>query len=110
MPARGVENKDGMRAGRNGLGDFLEMLVHGFGVGVGHDEPSAHPTVRADRAEQIGPLVARIAHGAGPCSFSRLVSVPFCPTRASTLHEASTVKRKPDVFLPSRVLTYRPIY
>src|SRR5208337_3402182 len=57
--------------GADGFGDFLEMLVHGFGVGVGHHKPRAHPTVRADGAEQIGPLVARIAHGAGPGSFSR---------------------------------------
>jgi len=47
------------------------MPVHGFGVGVRHDERSAHPTIRADGAEQIGPLIARIAHGAGARSFSR---------------------------------------
>ena len=71
MPARAIEDKRGMRAGRDGFGDLLEMLVHGFGVGVGHHKPRAHPTVRADGAEQIGPLVACIAHGAGPGSFSR---------------------------------------
>ena len=54
MPARAIKDKRGMRAGRHRFGDFLEMLVHGFGVGVGHNKPCAHPTVRADGAEQIG--------------------------------------------------------
>jgi len=54
-----------MGAGRDGFRDLLEMPVHGLGVCVGHDEPRACPTVRTDGAEQISPLVAGIAHGAG---------------------------------------------
>ena len=57
--------------GDYGFADFLKMLVHGFGVGVRHDERCAHSTIRADGAEQISPLIARIAHGAGARSFSR---------------------------------------
>ena len=71
MPARPIEDKGGMRARRNGFADFLKMPVHGFGVGVRHNEPSAHPTVRTNGAEQIGPFIARIAHGAGSGSLAR---------------------------------------
>ena len=71
MPAGAVEDKRGVRARGYGFGDFLKMLVHGFGVGIGHDESRAHPAVRADGPEQIGPFIARIANGAGPRSFSR---------------------------------------
>ena len=71
MPARAIEDKRGVRAGGYGFGDFLKMLVHGFSVGVRHNEPRPYAPVRADGPEQIGPLIARIAHGAGPRSFSR---------------------------------------
>ena len=71
MPARAVEEQRRMRAWRDGFTDLRKMFVHGVCVGVGHDDPSAHSTVRANGAEQIGPLVARIAHGARACPFSR---------------------------------------
>jgi hypothetical protein len=71
MPARAIEDKRGMRAGGYCFADLLKMPVHGFGVGVRHNKPCAHSTIRADGAEQIGPLVTRIAHGAGARSFSR---------------------------------------
>jgi hypothetical protein len=60
-----------VRAGGYGFADVLKMPVHGFGVGVGHNEPRPHPAARADGPEQISPLAARIAHGAGARSFSR---------------------------------------
>ena len=47
MPACAVEDNDAMRARRDGFGDFLKMPVHGFGVGVGHEEPRTPATVRA---------------------------------------------------------------
>ena len=86
MPARAVEEERGMCAGRDGFGDLLEVFVHGLGVGVGHDDPGAYAAVRADGAEQVGPFIARIAHGRGLVTFraQSLVSVPFCPTRASS--------------------------
>ena len=71
MPARAIEDERGMRAGRDGFADFLKMPVHGFGVGVGHDEPRTYPTVGTNGAEQIGPLKARIADGARSRPFSR---------------------------------------
>ena len=71
MPASAIEDKRGMGAGGYGFADFVQMPVHGFGVGVRHDERSAHSTIRADGAEQISPLIARIAYGAGTRSFSR---------------------------------------
>ena len=71
MPARAVENERGVRARRDGFRDDFEMFIHGFGIGVGHHDPSAHGALRADGAEQIGPFIARIAQCAGPCSYSR---------------------------------------
>ena len=70
MPARAIEDECRVRARRDGFADFLEVFGHGFGVGVGHDESRADPALRTDGAEQIGPLIAGIADGAGSCSFA----------------------------------------
>src|SRR5258708_39251251 len=40
--------------------DFLEVELHGLGVGEGQREPGSDPARGTDRAEQIGALVALI--------------------------------------------------
>src|SRR5262245_4549514 len=69
MPARLIEHEDGVSARRDRFSDLLKMLIHGFGVGIGHDEPGPKLARGADGAEQIGPLISCIAHSAGSCSF-----------------------------------------
>jgi len=51
MPARAIENERGVRARRDGFTDLLEMFVHGFGVGVRHDDPHAYGALGADGPE-----------------------------------------------------------
>lgn len=67
------------------------MLVHGLRVGMGHDDARANCPIRANRTEEIGPLIARIADGAGlvPLRAQSLVSVPFWPMRASSWNQIS---------------------
>lgn len=62
VPAGLIHEQDGMGPGRNGLGDFSEMQVHGIGVAERQDEPCTLAVRGADRAEDIGrggPLVMR---------------------------------------------------
>jgi len=42
--------------------DLLEVLVHRFGIHHRHDDGGTDATIRADRAEQVGRVVANIAH------------------------------------------------
>lgn len=71
MPSGAVEHEHGMGAGRDGARDLGEMLVHGFRVCVGHDQSGAGGAAGADGPEDIGPLVARVADGAGAASAPR---------------------------------------
>ena len=66
VPARAVEDEHGMGARRDGKGDLGEVGVHRGGVGEGHDEPRRHAARRADRAEDVGPLVAGVARRPRP--------------------------------------------
>src|SRR6202521_967101 len=49
-----------MRAGRDGTSDLVAVLLHGFGVGIRHDDRDTSIAARTDRAEQIGVLIALI--------------------------------------------------
>jgi hypothetical protein len=60
-PAGAVEHEHGVSARRDGAGDLGEVIVHRAGVGEGHDEARGHAALRADRAENAGPLVAGVA-------------------------------------------------
>jgi hypothetical protein len=71
MPSRAVEDEDGVSARRDRLGDLAEMPVHCFGIGIGHDEACAELAHWANGAEQVGPLVARVPHGARTGALSR---------------------------------------
>jgi hypothetical protein len=52
---------DGMGAGGDGRRDLGEVGVHRRSVGEGQHRAGSDPAVRADRAEEIGPLVAGVA-------------------------------------------------
>ena len=49
-----------MRAGSDRATDLIDMLLHGFGVGIGHDDRHSGIAARADCAKQIGVLIALI--------------------------------------------------
>ena len=49
-----------MRAGSDRATDLIDMLLHGFGVGIGHDDRHTGIAARTDGAEQIGVLIALI--------------------------------------------------
>jgi hypothetical protein len=68
VPAGAVEQQDGMRSFSDGAGDFIEVELHGFGIGVGESQGSACAAGRADRAEQIGALIALVGWLSGPRS------------------------------------------
>jgi hypothetical protein len=55
-----------MGAGRDAAGDLGEMVVHRAGVGEGHDEARGDAALRADGAEDVGPLVAGVARRPRP--------------------------------------------
>ncbi len=71
VPAGTIHQHDGVRAGRDGSGDFVEMGLHGVGVGVRHHERRAGSPGRADGAEQVGVFVALILRLARPASGPR---------------------------------------
>jgi hypothetical protein len=87
MPAGAVQHENIMRALGDRPGYLDEMGVHGPGVGMGHDQRGGRPALRADGAEDVGPLVAGVARGARgrvARSAQTRVSVPCWPTRASS--------------------------
>src|SRR4029453_5046870 len=68
VPAGLVENDQRMRAGRDRPADGVNVHLHGFGVGIGHDEGDAGVAAWTDRAEQIGVLIALVLRLAWPRS------------------------------------------
>lgn len=60
-----------MRPFGDGIGDLVEMSLHGPCIGEGHDESCPDATSRADRSEEVGALVALISGLARPGSASR---------------------------------------
>ena len=71
VPAGPVQQHDRMRAGHDGAGDLVEMLLHRLGVGGGHRQGGAGVAGGTDRAEQIGALVALIGRLARAASLAR---------------------------------------
>jgi hypothetical protein len=55
-----------VRLGGDGRGDLGEVQVHRLGVGARQHQRGTDPTGRADRAEEVGPLVAGVAYRPGP--------------------------------------------
>ena len=54
VPARLIEEQDGVRSRGDILGDFLQVQVHGEGVALGQDEPRALALLGTDRAKDVG--------------------------------------------------------
>jgi hypothetical protein len=96
MPAGTIVDEHRMRAGRDGFGDFLKVLVHGFGVGVRHDDGRTRRALRADRTEKIGPFVTGIANRAG----SGALACPKPGQRALLAHTGLVLKPDLDGLAP----------
>ena len=65
MPPGAVEDEERMSTGGHGAGDLGEVGVHRRGVDEGQDQPRRSAARRADRAEDIRPLIAGVAGRAG---------------------------------------------
>ena len=62
MPTGAIADDHGAGAGADLGADFNEMQVHALGIGRGCDQGGADPARWADRAKQVGVVVAIIAH------------------------------------------------
>ena len=87
------------RHGRPGrrFADFVEAELHHVSAGVGEGQRRPDATGRADRAEQIGVVIALVDGLAGSRSAPGPppnLAVFFWPMRASSLHETFSVKRR----------------
>jgi len=71
VPTGPVEDQYGVGADGDVAGDLVEMELHHFGVGEGKREQSALSARGADRAEEIGVLIALIGRLPGLRSASR---------------------------------------
>src|SRR3712207_2203705 len=65
VPARLVSEQHGMRAGRHGLADLLQLRGHGLGVAIGQDQTRTFALLWADRAKDVGPGGALVVRGCG---------------------------------------------
>jgi len=54
MPARLIEEQDGVRSEGDILGDFFQVEVHGERVALGQDKPGALALLGTDRTENVG--------------------------------------------------------
>ena len=54
MPPGPIKEENGMGAGRDLGGDFIEMPLHGLGVAARQDEGRADAAPGTDRAEDVG--------------------------------------------------------
>ena len=62
MPSGTITDQDSMCAWRDLCADLLQMLVHRLGIDGGHDDCRADSPRVADRAEQVGRVMAVVAH------------------------------------------------
>lgn len=61
MPTCPVTDQHGVGCGADTSADLGKVDRHGFTTDPRHDDRSAHSSVRADRPEQVGGLVAVVA-------------------------------------------------
>ena len=90
MPSGPVEHQNGVRARGDVARDFVEVELHHLGVGMRKREGRPDASGGADRAEQIGVVVALVGGLPGP----RSAPGPL-PNLAVLLADAGLV-RKPD--------------
>ncbi len=69
MPAGTVHYDNAMGIGGHRGADLLKMLLHGLGIGIGHHQGRTFVVLRADRAKDIGALIALIGNLARACAF-----------------------------------------
>lgn len=67
VPTGPIEDQDAMCAFGNHEADFVEMRLHGLGVGTRHGDGRAHAPARADGAEQVGAAVTLVGGLTWPC-------------------------------------------
>jgi hypothetical protein len=68
MPSGAIEQQDGMRPLGDVARDFVEVKLHHVRVGIGKRQRRSDAPRRADRAEQIGVVVALVGGLYGPRS------------------------------------------
>ena len=68
MPSGSVEQQNSVGALGDMAGDFVEVKLHHVGVGIGQGKGRADPAGWADRAEQIGVVIALVGGLARPRS------------------------------------------
>jgi len=66
MPSGAIKQQHGVCALGNMAADFVEMKLHGVGVGIGQSKRRARAARRTDRTEEIGILVALVGRLARP--------------------------------------------
>ena len=93
VPAGLVQHDDGVCAGRNLGGDFVEMQLHGLGVAARQDEAGTDAALGADGAEDIGRLGALVVGRTGSCS------APGPPPRDPVLLPYPGFILPPDLYL-----------
>jgi hypothetical protein len=93
VPASLVDQKNGMCASSNGLGDFHEMQVHRLGIAGGQDQGCSLALLRADGAEDVGGGSALIAGRTG----ARAALRP--PAGNFVLLTDTRFVREPDLYL-----------
>ena len=86
VPAGAVEDENGLRVGSNLGRDLVEIELHHLSVGEGQRQRCALAPSGADRAEEIGVLIALIGGLAGPRSAPRRL-----PDKAVLLADARFV-------------------
>ena len=90
MPSGAIEQQDGMRPLGDVARDFVEVKLHHVGISIGQRQRRSHASRRADRAEQIGVVVALV----GGLPWPRSAPGPL-PNLAVLLADAGLVF-KPD--------------
>ena len=68
VPSGSVEQQDGMSSRSDVSRDFVEMELHHVGVGIGQGKGCPDAAGGADRAEQIGVVIALVGGLARPRS------------------------------------------
>src|SRR4051794_33338538 len=63
MPARLIHQDEGMRLGRDGLRDLVQVQGHALGRAAGQDQPRSFALSWADRPEDVGGLRSLVLGG-----------------------------------------------
>ena len=91
MPAGAVEQQDGVSAARNAARDFVDVLLHRLGVGIGQGESRPFAARRADGAKQIEVFITLVR------GLARARSPPRPLTNLAVLLADARFVLKPDL-------------